>query len=421
MIKKMLWVSAIICVILLPFFAGDAFKIVTHLLYIGFSIILLGLVMSEKVYLKDYRILTPLFLWLFIIFLTSMYAVSRTDAFDGMGNMFFCALTFIVLSGLDAARKRQVALTLIIGSFFISMRAVLQYFFFFDNILPFLFSHNITLTEKELVYISDIVSRQRVISTFVGPNLLASYLVMINIIIIPFCLTQKNRYLRFALFLLLMVNCYALWLTRSLIGLLSFIFGVFLFIILFSTGKEPGRAWFKRLLIFLSAVLPVLFIILFIGRSFYTNGTDNLLSSLNGRLEFWGAALRMIADRPLQFTGLNGFGYFYRFYTPYARLESMMAHNMFLQLWIETGVYGLLTFIWFLLTALYSGLRDMLRARRIDFKSYIFQAAMLSAILSFLFHNTLDFSFFVTHAAVIWWLLCALFVSDKQGKEDVIL
>ena len=277
---------------------------------------------------------------------------------------------------------------------------------------------NFILTEREFVYLSDIVNRQRVISTFVNPNLLASYLAMINIIIIPFCFTQKNKYLGLVFSLLLIMNCYALWLTRSITGLLSFIFGISLFIILFLIKKEPSRPRLKQILIFLSVGLLILFIILFTKRLFYDSGTDNLFSSLTGRLGFWRASLRMIADRPLQFTGLSGFGYFYRFYIPYARFESTMAHNIFLQLWIETGLYGLLAFIWFVSMIIYSGLKNLLSAQ-ISFKSYVFKAAVLTAILAFLFHNMLDFSFFVPQAAVIWWLLCALIISNKQDKDNI--
>jgi putative inorganic carbon (hco3(-)) transporter len=418
-IKKCLWISVIICIMLLPFLTADAFKPVTYLLYTVFSILLLYFAVSEKVYLKDRSILTPLFLWLSIIFITSIYAVSRPAAFDSMGNMFFCALIFIVLSGLDSKRKEQIALTLIAGSFFVSIRAIAQYFFIFDHILPFLSSQDIIFTQKEFAYISDIVQRQRVVSTFVGPNLFASYLVMVNIIIVPFCLTRKNRYLRLILSLLLIMNCYALWLSRSATGLLSFIFGIFLFIILFSMKKSPRMERYKRLFILLSAGLFALFIVLFISRLVYERGTDSLILSLRGRMEFWRTALRVIADRPLQFTGLGGFGYLYRLYAPYARFESMMAHNIFLQLWIETGVYGLLTFIWFLSMLIRSGLKNLLNAQ-LHFKEYIFQAAALIAMLVFLFHNMLDFSFFVTNPAVIWWLLCAFFISNNQGRENII-
>lgn len=412
MIKKILWISVMGCVMLLPFLTADAFKEGVYLLYTIFSVILLCLAISEKVYTKKPRIIIPLFSWLFIILFTSIYAVYPQAAFESMGNIFFCALIFVVLSGLDSRRKRQIAVMLIIGSFFISMRAILQYFFFFDKILPSLALQRLVITEREFFYISEIVQRHRVVATFVTPNLLAAYLVMINLIIISFCLIQKNGFLSFILVLLFVMNSYALWLTRSLAGLASLAFGISLFIILVSVKNRPDKVWFKGLLIFASTGILALFAALFVKRFIYDSGADNLFLSLRGRLEFWSTALRMIADRPLKFTGFGGFGNFYRIYAPHARIESMMAHNIIMQLWIETGLYGLLAFIWFVSVLLYNGFNNLLQ-KRACFEACVFQAGVLSAVLAFLLHNMLDFSFFVAQAAIVWWILCAFTLNDS--------
>jgi O-antigen ligase len=420
MFKKILWILFTVCVILLPFLSADVFKRETYFLYGLFSVVLLCLAVSERTCLKNWSVLIPLFLWLSIILFTSIYAVNAQAALESMGNLFFCVLVFIVLSGLNIKRKQQIALMLIATSFFISARAILQYFFVFNNIFSFLSFQNSVFSEKEFFYIADIVNRRRVIGAFVSPNLLASYLLMINIIIVSFCFAQKNRYLRFIMAALLITNCYALWLTRSIAGSLSFIFGILLFSVLFTAKNMPAGPRFKKRLMFLGLGLVILFAMLFIKRAIYDSGTDNIFLSLKGRLEFWTAALRVIAARPFQFTGLSGFGYLYRLYAPQARLESMMAHNLFLQLWVETGLSGLLAFIWLLSAIIYNGLKNFPKPQPC-FKSYVFKLACLSGILAFLFHNMMDFSFFISQTAIIWWILCAFLADNNQDKNNITI
>ncbi len=413
MIKKIIWASLIACIFLLPFLTADVFEAGTYFLYAAFSLILCQLAVSNKTYLKNRKILTPLFIWLFIIFLTSIYSLHKEAAFEAMASILICALAFIVLSGLDGKRKRQIGLTVAAGSFFISLLAIWQYFFFFNDIMPSLVSQDPSLTQKEFLYLSDLIQRKRVTSVFAIPNLFASYLSMVNIIIVSFCFIYKKMALRGLFWLLLIINCYALWLTRSIGGLLSFTLGIILFIIFFSIRNKFKQISRKRLLIFLGASLLILFIILLVKRLFYDAGTDNLQISLRGRLEFWQTAFKIIKDRPLQFTGLGGLKNLYRLYSPQAKLESEMVHNLFLQLWIETGIHGLLAFIWFLSAFIYKGLKKIFGSNTSS-QSYLFQAAALAAILAFLFHNLLDFSFFVTQTAIIWWLLGSFVIGNKR-------
>jgi O-antigen ligase len=412
MIKKILWVFIIGCVFLLPFLSQDAFKVETHFLYMVLSILLSGLAISTKAYLRDYNILAPLLAWLAIVFVTSIYSAYPQAALSEAPYFLFYAVVFIIVAGLDIGKKKQIALTLILSSFFISVWAILQYFFYFDKFIPYITMLDLSFTKKEFLYISDIAARQRVISVFVTPNLLAAYLAMINFIIIGFCFTRKNRWAVSLLSLLFIINCCAIWLTCSLSASASLIFGILLFFILFSMKDEQGNKSFSRWAPFLCIGVLILFAVLFTRRFLYESGTDSLSLSLQGRLEFWNAALRAIADRPLRFSGLNNFGFLYRIYAPYAKFESTMAHNLFLQLWIEVGVYGLLVFIWFLLMITRNAIRSIFKADT-PFNFAVFQLCIFSALFAFLVHNMADFSFFVPQAAIIWWILCALLINNK--------
>ena len=417
MLKKLLWISLMICISLLPFFTTYLFKMETYCLYVLCSTVLLLIMVFEKVYLREKGILIPIVLWLLVVVVTSYYSIYRYAAFDNARGMLFCILIFIVLSGLDHKRKMQIALVLIGASFFISMGAMFQYVLFVREIIPFSDIQNHLLTDKKFFTQQVFAQRHRAVFIFANPNLLASYLVMINLVIVSFWLVQKKRLLSYIYLLLLIMNCYVLWLTRSLTGLASFIFGLFVFLTLLSSGTIKNKSRFNRLLILLSGGLFVLFILIFVRRLAYNSGIDSLFLSLRGRLEFWGASLRIIADRPLRFAGLGGFRYLYSLYAPSAAFESTMAHNIFLQLWIETGLCGLLVFIWFLSALIYKGLKNLSEMQSC-FKLRVFHSAVLSAVLAFLFHNMLDLSFFVSQTAIIWWILCALIVCDRRNLID---
>jgi O-antigen ligase len=416
MIKKILWTVIITSVILLPVLNVSIHQSAAYFLYIIFSFSLGYFGIAEKTYLRHRSILIPLLVWLLITFFTSFYALDKSAAFTATGQMFFFGLIFIVLSGLDSNRKKQIALALAFGSFLISIVAIWQYFFFFDKILPSLAFRDLSLTEEGVFYIADLIKRRRVTSIFVNPNLFASYLAMVDIVIISLCFIQEKKSFKIILSLLLIMNCYALWLTRSLAGLSSFILGVFLFILFFSSKSKLSRLRYKKLLVILGGSLIVLFIVLLIKRLVYDNGTDSFFLSLRGRLEFWKAALKIIADRPFQFTGLGGFEHLYRQYCPQIIVESRRAHNIFLQLWVETGLLGVLAFIWFLAALIHKGLRQLSKPQ-LCFKLYIFQAAGLAALSAFLFHNLLDFSFFITQTAVVWWVISSWSINSKQSGE----
>ncbi|MDD5503910.1 MAG: O-antigen ligase family protein [Candidatus Omnitrophica bacterium] len=414
--KKILWIIVMAVAFLLPFFSSDAFKTQTYTLYALFAAGLFGIAAVNRSWLNNKALILPLSLWLFVVFFTSFYALYRPGAFTGMCNMLFYAFVFITVAGIEDKMKKQLAFMLVIGSILISARAIFQYFVFFEKIAPLIQERALGLSEKEALYITDIALRQRTISTFVTPNLLASYLSMVNLIALFFCFVVKSKAFRGACLLALLMNCYSLWLTRSAAGLVSFAIGVFLLNLLMSAKGAPREKRFRITLAVFCAVVFAAMACLTTSRIIYDTGTDKMLLSLAGRLEFWKTAMRIITDQPFQFVGLEGFGFLYRLYAPYAQFESTMAHNLFLQLWIETGIMGMAVFIWFAASVVLAAIRGLKKARPV-FEDYAFKSACLGAVFVFLIHNMLDFSFFVPQTAVIFWLLCAFIVSNENGRQ----
>lgn len=410
----MAWIVILICIYLLPFFSPEVFKISSLFLYGALSVSLLFFSMRTKTFLRDRLILFPAIALLIIVIVTSFLSPHPRVALSNGLYFVFYIMVFAILAALGPGRKRQIALVLMGSSFFISVQGLLQRFFYFDRIIPYIISHRPLFEGKELLYILDITANQRIVSMFCTPNLLASYLVMVNLIIFGHLFTSRNRKAVFVLLALLIVNSLSLWFTRSFWGLTSFIFGLLLlFIMMFIKRKRQFR-YANRLLVPLAVVFLALFIILLINRCFYANSAYNLSFALQGRMQFWKAALRAIADRPLSSAGLGNFGYLYPIYAPTGEVESIMAHNLFLQLWIEIGPYGLVAFIVFLAMLIFKSIRDKMPAEASATRSTL-QTACLCSVCAFLFHNMADFSFFIPQTATIWWILCALSIGPRHS------
>ncbi len=410
---SVIWIIVLLCIFLLPFLSPDVFKLSAHCIYGALSASLLFLALRTRTYLKNRAILLCLSAWLVVVVVTSFFSLHPRVALNSALYFLFYAVVFTVVAGLDYRRKKQIAVALIAGSFFISMRGLLQYFLYFDKIVPYITTHGLPIANRQFLYISDIAARRRVISTFNTPNLLASYLAMVNLVIFGYLFINKNKKAFFLLLALLIINSCCLYLTRSLAGLAGFVFGISLFFLLYLMKKRQTLKRPNRFLAFSVSAVFILFVALFISRFFYESGVDNLSVSLQGRLQFWKAALYAIAERPLSFAGLGNFGYIYRIYAPSAAIESTMAHNFLLQLWVETGLYGLLAFIWFLVILIFTTVRNVLNTEP-PAGIAILRIGVLSAVSAFLFHNMAGFSFFTPQVAIIWWVLSGLMVARKQ-------
>ncbi len=71
------------------------------------------------------------------------------------------------------------------------------------------------------------------------------------------------------------------------------------------------------------------------------------------------------------------------------------AHNIFLQLWAETGVLGFIGMLSLITASLIKGVHGT--------SKYIFLA-----VLAFFFHNLIDITYFIPEVGMFWWILLGL-------------
>ncbi|MBM3254847.1 MAG: hypothetical protein FJZ08_00910 [Candidatus Omnitrophica bacterium] len=271
-------------------------------------------------------------------------------------------------ASLANERKLKIISAIVAAGLAISLLAIYQYLFSFRHTLDYLSSKNISD-----VFALDYISRGRVFSPFVTPNILAGYLIMI----IP--LTFINKKVTWSL----VPISIALILTRSLGAFVSL--SVVFFVYLCLSGKL-GR---KQIVVLcgLAALIALFFILRSLTPKEYLKPTFSAMMRLNYWKETWG----IIKDHPFTGVGLGNFNLVY----------SRYAHNSYLQFWAETGILGIIGLLWLVYAIFAYGFKKSFR----DSGSERINLWLLLAGSAFLLDNLTNFSFFLPEVSLIWWVI----------------
>ena len=119
-----------------------------------------------------------------------------------------------------------------------------------------------------------------------------------------------------------------------------------------------------------------------------------------GRFTIWKAALQMIKDNP--FFG-KGIGTFMDYSTKYITTSSpVYAHNCYLQIWAETGIFSLVSFLLFACSLLISGAKAFISRK--DF----WLLGLLCGTFGFFAHSFFDTQFYSLQLSFLFWTMAGL-------------
>jgi O-antigen ligase len=232
------------------------------------------------------------------------------------------------------------------------------------------------------------------------------------------------------------VMALALVLTNSRGGMLSLAAEV-MFIVIVSAGvrraagahgeeREESRGARLRRVALRAGLGFALLAALFLGAlAFGGEGAlTRLVGSVNtddpstGRVQFWRATTAMIADHPLAGVGLGAFGVAYSSYDQtngrLYRLEQ--AHNDYLQIISDAGVFGAalaLVFVALLFRAGFRRLESQDKARR------AVALGALTGCFAVLVHSFFDFTLHTTANALLFLVLAALATMNGRVEQPV--
>lgn len=125
--------------------------------------------------------------------------------------------------------------------------------------------------------------------------------------------------------------------------------------------------------------------------------------STSGRTDFYRDGFRAIKDYWLLGGGGGAWNSIYRSYQSYA-YSSTEAHNMLLQVWLETGILGILGYLFVLIAAI----KTYIDCRKSNY-SILSVVILLSTIIYALAHSMIDFNFsYFSIPLIVFTLLGAL-------------
>jgi putative inorganic carbon (HCO3(-)) transporter len=276
--------------------------------------------------------------------------------------------------------------------------------------------------------------------TITGPfkhyNSLATYLVCVLPLMVALPLIEmKKRIYRVGLLLgaTLLILCLLLSISRG--GWSGFMAGMLL--MLFLSHK------YRRILpVICIFILLIMLIPITRERVEFTIQTEGVQSEgiraegdrYRGdadRFLYWDGALKMIKENPFLGKGLGTYMRYVSNYVP--RLHIHYAHNCFLQIWAETGIFALLSFLLFVGSVLYRAIRVFRRSvfRRQPLKDkssgmvslgenpYLL-LGLICATFGFLVHSFFDVQLYSLQLSVLFWVMLGmtLTLADSINLSD---
>jgi len=82
-------------------------------------------------------------------------------------------------------------------------------------------------------------------------------------------------------------------------------------------------------------------------------------------------------------------------------------HNIFLNFWVELGLFGMLIFIWIILKVFYLGFK-LLFFKNLKMENRYLLLGVMSAMFVLVIHGIVDVPYFKNDLAIIFWIIVAL-------------
>ncbi|MBF0331933.1 MAG: O-antigen ligase family protein [Candidatus Omnitrophica bacterium] len=305
--------------------------------------------------------------------------VNSQDKISGalmLGQYLNGFLLFLICQNLTPPRKEEMVQCLVMTGICASLLAIHQYFFGFQDMLDYLKTNQIDDPIAQAF-----INERRVFAPFITPNMLGGYLVMM----IPLAYGLKN----FRWFIPLLVI--ALLMTKSV----GAIFSLCLVLLL-------AYLWNKQIKIYvllgMLALLSTTIVTLFLRTQ--TTAWHSPLFSVQMRWDYWMESIGIIKDHPWVGIGLGSFDL----------NNSRYAHNSYLQLWAQSGPLAVITFLILVGTILRAGL-CVVKASAAP----LLASGALIALMVFLIHNMIDFTFFLPETGLIAAVIAGLLLNPQRS------
>lgn len=255
----------------------------------------------------------------------------------------------------------------------------------------------------------------RVVSMFDNPNVLGEFLILIFPITLALMATSKLSYERFFLFAIAMMSCWCLVFTWSRGAWIGCMIATVLFLCISS------KYFFTAGLLSLPWVGT--FVWLKRDSLILTRLTSFGDSSTSYRLGIWKGVLRMLED-----VGLFGIGIgeeaFKKIYPMYALTgieAAPHAHNLYLQIAVEMGVFALIAFLIFIF--LFAQFSFSFCKSAMNRSNKLLSLGIFCGVLALLIQGMTDYVWYNYRVFLLFWMIVGLGVahvcSAKNTEEEM--
>lgn len=356
----------------------------------SFGFLLLSCILKKSL-IPEFKFLKSrinLFLLFFVLFMAASLFNNTGYTTKSLEALFFKWLEYIMIFLIaqdtlsNRPRVRNALTVLIVSSVIAGVSAITQKIFGIEF-----------LRHRHMVEIYG--GFYGITGPFQHYNDFGAYLVAICAIVSGLLLSKAKTNIKFTLLTVELFLLTCLLLTFSRGSFLALILALIL-MLAFSRKFNP-----MFLLIFV-AVMILLFLPGLKERIVFTFQ----LGGDTERFSVWKGVWKMIKDNPFLGKGLGTFMTYFPNYVP--DLTNRYAHNCFLQIWAETGIFSLLSFLGFVSLILIKAIKEFQKN-----KDFII-LGVICAIFGLLVHSFFDNDLYSLQLAVLFWFLLSLPLANSK-------
>jgi putative inorganic carbon (HCO3(-)) transporter len=270
------------------------------------------------------------------------------------------------------------------------------------------------LTYKDIFLGHVIEPGTRATAGFKTPNGLGAYLIVALPVVVA-GIFKRNEDLRHRLLfsLLFFLLIWSLAVTFSRGAWVTAFLGIMVFVLMYMLIQRHSEFYLVSGILFVSILLWAYFGCILTGDSH----SDSLrYETIYWRIHIWKDTFNMIQDSPWLGHGINTFMQIFEAYRT-DRGNPTYAHNSYFQLAAETGLFGLVSFLWIFVNLFRSFLADLASYAMKNDDLILLAMGLLSGIFAFLAHSFFDNHFYSLQLSVyLWFMVGLLFVMVREIK-----
>lgn len=337
------------------------------------------------------------------VFLGGIFSASVSTSLPAVCVLVCFMLSYFLIVNLVKSIQflKKVLIALSIGVFVCALIGIWQNFFGIADT---------TWTDVDMF--SEIETR--VVSTFENPNVFGEYLIILLPLVIAMFIVEKKFNNRGFFFVSFVVGCLALVFTWSRGAWLGFLFSMLLYLIIIN--KRSIAIYFVGLL-----SLPFAY-------PFFPDSIRGRIESIGNmadsstayRVHIWEAVWHMLRDWWLTGIGV-GVGAFRNVYPSYSLsgIETAPhAHNLFFQVFLELGIFGITSLFFVIIFAMRKCCTYLKYGSQRDVK--LISSAALVGLVAILMQGLTDHVWYNYRVFLMFWVVLSIVsvTVDLAKRED---